>query len=150
MKTLLFFATFIALIFTGKVNATNKLPRNHQIITAINKQYFAGASDYQESSVIISVANLSQPHILRVNTTGSELQGQITYDGRVIQPIRGKGTQINLSPYLSVGEHKVQIFTRYFPESASVSVGFTGPGINVRQETSGSGILNYVLNIDVN
>jgi hypothetical protein len=149
MKCLFLFIGCMALIFGEKVNAGYNLLPNHPSTTAINKQYVASASDYQESAVNISGSNIQQPHILRVNTSGSELQGQIIYDGRLIQQIRGREVQINLSPYLAVGEHRVEISTRYFPESASVSVSFTGPGVNVRQQTSGSGILTYILNIRV-
>jgi hypothetical protein len=163
MKPLLLFVACAALIVVGNLDADQNVIHKHQSaivhyqkisdinsVTAINRRYLSSSSDYQESSVTISAANLRQPHILSVNTSGSELQGNITYNGKVIQQIQGKRVEVNLSPYFSVGKHTVKIFTRYFPESSSVSVSFTGPGINVTQQTSGSGVLNYILNVNVN
>lgn len=118
-------------------------------ITAINSRNYRSSSDYQESAISLSADNLSRPHILSINTSGSQLQGKIVMNGKVIKYIRGKRAYINLSPYLAVGEHTVTISARYSPVSSSVNVEFSGPGINVTEETSGSGLLNYTLNVSV-
>lgn len=154
MKLSLIFIACAAFIVAGNVNAVDHVNRNNErsIVNshkASNSITASNSPDYQISSVTISAANLRQPHILSISTSGSGLQGDITYDGRVIQQIRGKGVELNLAPYLSVGQHQLRISTRYFPESASVSVRFTGPGVSVSQQTSASGVLNYILNMSV-
>jgi hypothetical protein len=161
MKTLQFFLAFTALIVGENTEYRDRLP-NHQSnmlsehnigrisgIRAINQGIFPRLSDYQESSVHLSQANLKQPHILSIHTSGLQLQGYITHNGKVIQQICGRRFQINLSPYLSRGKNGVRISARYFPKSSSVTVAFRGTGVNVNQQTSGSGILNYVLNLSV-
>ncbi|YAF96537.1 MAG: hypothetical protein AB3A66_02270 [Nodularia sp. CChRGM 3473] len=157
MKTSLFFVACAAFIVAGSADLDQNLLGNYphnsadiNSVIAVNKRNFSSSSDYQESSVSLSRANLRQPHILSINTSGSRLQGNITYNGKVIQQIRDKRAYVNLSPYLSLGKHTVKISTRYSPASSSVSVEFRGPGINVTQQTSGSGILNYTLNVNVN
>ena len=161
MKTSKFFIALTALIVGENTQYPARI-NNHQSdmlyyhnigdmsqIRAINQGIFQRLSDYQESSVHLSQANLKQPHILSIHTSGLQLQGYITHNGKVIQQIRGRRFQMNLSPYLSDGEHGVRISARYFPKSSSVSVAFRGTGVNVNQQTSGSGILNYVLNLSV-
>ncbi|BAU08887.1 hypothetical protein [Fischerella sp. NIES-3754] len=162
MKILRVFAACVILITVGNTavayniiptsqNSILQLNNNRDVnsVTAINTRNSHSSSDYQESTISLSAFNLSRPHILSINTSGSELQGNITFDGRVIRQIRGKRVFVNLSPYLSKGKHIVKISTRYFPASSSVKVEFSGLGINVTQETSGSGRLNYILNVSV-
>jgi hypothetical protein len=162
MKILRVFAACAVLITVGNTavahniipNSQNSILQSHNSrdvnsVTAINSRNSRSSSDYQESTISLSAFNLSHPHILSINTSGSQLQGKITFNGRVIRQIRGKRAYVNLSPYLSVGKHTVKISTRYFPASSSVKVKFSGPGINVTQETSGSGLLNYILNVSV-
>ncbi|QLE56136.1 hypothetical protein [Nostoc sp. TCL26-01] len=155
MKLSLIFIACAAFIVAGNsVYAVDNINHNYQrsIVYSHKASHSIMASsspDYQISSVTISAANLRQPHILSISTSGSGLQGDLTYDGKVIQQIKGRGVELNLAPYLSVGQHQLKISTRYFPESASVSVRFTGPGVSVSQQTSASGVLNYILNISV-
>ncbi|WP_374873092.1 hypothetical protein [Pelatocladus sp. BLCC-F211] len=130
------------------VQSYNNVDVNHAI-AIINSRNYRNSSDYQESTINLSAVNLRHPHILSISTSGSQLQGNITLNGKVIRQIRGKRAYVNLSPYLSVGKHTVKISTRYSPASSSVNVKFSGFGINVTQETSGTGVLNYTLNVGV-
>ncbi|MCX7593807.1 MAG: hypothetical protein N2235_08610 [Fischerella sp.] len=117
--------------------------------TSATRQHFSSSSDYQESAVTLHAVNLKKPHILRINTSGSQLQGKITFNGRVIKLIRNKRVYVDLSPYLSMGKHVVEISARYSPASSLVNVEFSGPGVKTTQQTSGSGVLNYTLNVSV-
>jgi hypothetical protein len=158
MKIPLLFVACAAFIVAFNATLTENFMHNSQSaiaqsdnnsITAINRGNSRSLSDYQESAISLSVINLNRPHILSINTSGSQLQGKITFNGKVIKQIRGKSAYINISPYLSVGKHTVKIFARYSPVSSSINVEFSGPGIDVTQETSGSGVLNYILNVSV-
>ncbi|BAY43260.1 hypothetical protein SAMD00079811_08390 [Scytonema sp. HK-05] len=105
---------------------------------------------YQKSSLTLSAANLSKPHILSINTSGAQMTGEITVNGKVVKQISNdKNVNIDLSRYLSVGEQKVEISARYNPPSSSVSVELSGPGTNVTQQNSGNGALNYSMDVSV-
>lgn len=105
---------------------------------------------YQKSSLTLSAANLSQPHTLSINTSGAQMTGEISVNGKVVKQISNdKNVKIDLSRYLSVGEHKVDISARYNPPSSSVSVELSGPGTNVTQQNSGNGALKYSMDVSV-
>lgn len=105
---------------------------------------------YQKSSLTLSAANLSKPHILSINTSGAQMTGEITVNGKVVKQISNdKNVNFDLSPYLSVGEQKVEISARYNPPSSSVKVELSGPGTNVTQQNSGNGALNYSMDVSV-
>jgi hypothetical protein len=111
---------------------------------------FGDSFGYQKSSLQLSAANLSQPHILSINTSNAQMTGEITVNGKVVKQINNdKNVKLNLSPYLSVGEHKVEVSARYNPPSSSVSVELSGPGTNVAQQNSGNGALNYTMDVNV-
>ncbi|MDZ7961159.1 MAG: hypothetical protein RMY34_25315 [Aulosira sp. DedQUE10] len=163
MKISLLFAICAAFIVAGNADVVQNFIPNHQSsifeshnnsemnsITAISIGNSRSSSDYQENTITLSAVNLNRPHILSINTTGSQLQGKIIFNGKVIKQIRGQRAYINLSPYLSLGEHTVKISARYSPVSSSVNVELNGPGIDVNQQTSGNGVLNYTLNVSVN
>ncbi|MDM9379894.1 hypothetical protein QUB80_04170 [Chlorogloeopsis sp. ULAP01] len=107
------------------------------------------SSGYQQSSLNLSAANLNKPNILRINTSGTQLNGAIILNGKVVKRLNNNKVEINLSPLLSVGEHKVEISGRYIPKSSGINIEFSGPGTNIVQQTSGNGILNYVLEVSV-
>jgi hypothetical protein len=111
--------------------------------------YSSSAGGYQRSTLNLRAANLNQPHVLKINSPGAQLNGEITLNGKVIQRIHSNQVQINLSPLLSVGEQKVEIAARYSPPSSAVSVELEGPGTNVAQQTSGNGVLNYAMTVNV-
>ncbi|WP_026735621.1 hypothetical protein [Fischerella sp. PCC 9605] len=110
----------------------------------------SSSSGYQKSSLNLSAANLRQPHILRINTSGSQLSGEITVNGKVVKRLNDNQVEINLSPLLSVGEHIVEISGRYAPASSGVSIELSGPGVSSSQQTSGNGVVNYTLNLSIN
>ncbi len=111
---------------------------------------FGDSFGYQKSSLQLSAANLSQPHILSINTSNAQMTGEVTVNGKVVKQINNdKNVKVNLSPYLSVGEHKVEVSARYNPPSSSVSVELSGPGTNVAQQNSGNGALNYTMDVNV-
>jgi len=104
----------------------------------------------QETAITIDSASLGQPYILSLSASqGTQLTGQITLNGRVIQELKDNQASINLSPLLSKGRQEIKISGNYQPVQSSVKVEFSGPGTQVTQLTSGNGILNQTLIIDV-
>jgi hypothetical protein len=152
MRTLLFFTCCVALIFTIKTAiAQNNHSSfvNSESMTTFSNQQSNDSSGYQQSIINLNAANLNQPHILSVSTSGTELHGEISVDGKVLKQLSKNTFQMNLSPYLSLGQHTVEISARYAPASSSASMELNGPGINVTQQTSGNGTLNYSITVTV-
>ncbi len=117
--------------------------------TSSNKQYTT-AYQYQQTTVNLKSVNLWLPYILSIDALGNQLTGQVTVDGKVIKRLKGSSTQINLSPYLSIGKHRVEIAANYSPSSSRIAVELSGPDTAVTQQTSGSGVLRHALTIIVN
>ncbi len=78
------------------------------------------------------------------------MTGQVTLDDEVIKRLKSSSAQINLSPYLSIGKHRIEIAANYSPSSSRIAVELSGPDTAVTQQTSGSGILRHALTIIVN
>jgi hypothetical protein len=100
-------------------------------------------------SVSLDARNLSQPHILRIETSGHELAGHIILNGKVIKEMKGKYVEINLSPFLSSGLQKLEISANYFPVDSFVSLELDAPSTHVSQQSNSNGKLNASLNITV-
>ncbi|MBR8838630.1 MAG: hypothetical protein DSM106950_32675 [Stigonema ocellatum SAG 48.90 = DSM 106950] len=114
-----------------------------------SSQNTSDSSGTQHNSFNLNAANLSQPHILSINTSGNQLTGEIAVNGKVVKRLSKNSEQINLSRFLSVGAQRVKISARYAPASSSVNVELSGPGTNVTQQNSGNGILNYTMDVTV-
>jgi hypothetical protein len=106
-------------------------------------------SSFQRSTLNLQSANLNQPHILKINSTGTQLQGQITINGKVVKQLNNNQSEINLSPYLSTGQQKIEISANYTPPSAAVNVEVNGSGSNISQQSGGNGSLNYKLDLTI-
>lgn len=106
-------------------------------------------TNIQSDSINISAANRRQPHILKINSGGAKIRGTIKINGKIVRRLNGKQSQINLSPYLTRGQKKVEISGRYTPATASVKVEMNSTDNNITQQTSGDGIINYTLNLNV-
>ncbi|MEM9927925.1 MAG: hypothetical protein AAF915_30115 [Cyanobacteria bacterium P01_D01_bin.50] len=114
-----------------------------------SRTFTSNSSGYQRGRVSLSAAKLSQPHILKIDTNATRLTGEIIVNGKVVKKMSNKTTEIDLSRYLSVGEHQVEISANYAPAQSPIKVELNAPNSNVTQQTSGNGILNYQLSISV-
>jgi hypothetical protein len=122
---------------------------NERTFISDKSQQSSNSSNFQRSTLNLQATNLNQPHVLKINSTGTQLQGQITINGKVVKQLSNNQSQINLSPYLSTGQQKVEISANYTPVSATVNVEVNGSGNNISQQSSGSGKLNYSLDLSV-
>ncbi|NJL64743.1 MAG: hypothetical protein HC903_26705 [Methylacidiphilales bacterium] len=167
MKNLLFYALSVGLIisiWSGLSNGFSYSQQSASIDSSVNSsgnndmqsftsiqtnQRSQSSSTIQESSFSLSSANLNQPQTLKISSSGTELKGEISIDGKVVQHLNRNQFEINLSPYLLAGKRKVEIKANYTPASANVSVEMNGSGNHISQQTSGNGTLNYTLNVTV-
>lgn len=138
--------TFVS---NNQTSIVNSDVSNMQSNTSSSTTFTSNSSGYQRGKVSLSAVNLSQPHILKLETAAIRLNGTIIVNGKVVQNLSNKTTKIDLSPYLSVGEHQVEISANYAPISSPITVEFNAPNSNITQQTSGNGILNYRLSISV-
>lgn len=117
-------------------------------ISSQNTSY-SSSSGSQHDSFDLDAASLKQPHILSINSSGNQLTGEISVNGKVVRHIHGSKERINLSPLLSVGKQTVAVSARYSPASSSVNVELNGPDTNVSQQSSGNGVLKYTMTVNV-
>ncbi|MFB2919240.1 hypothetical protein [Aerosakkonema funiforme] len=109
-------------------------------------------SQSQEETTRINLDSRSakQPHNLLITTdSGTQLNAEITVNGRVVKTIRGRGGRINLSNCFTRGRHTIEIYGNYKPANNSVKVEFSGAETTVAQSTAGSGILRQTLIVEV-
>ncbi len=100
-------------------------------------------------SVSLNTINLSQPHILKIKTSGHDLAGNIILNNKVIQEIKGRYAEINLSPFLSSGQQKLEISANCSPVDSVISLELDAPNTHVSQQSNSNGKLNASLNITV-
>ncbi len=152
-KIILIICGAAALITFSAAFANNLTNNNHINHMNSNSNSFStftsNSSGYQRGKVSLSAANLSQPHILKIETSATQLNGKIIVNGKVVKNLSSQKTEIDLSRYLSVGEHKIEISANYAPTISPIKVEFNAPNSNVTQQTSGNGILNYQLELFV-
>ncbi|MCU0535612.1 MAG: hypothetical protein MUD14_17110 [Hydrococcus sp. Prado102] len=138
----------LAITYTLVLAASASVPVN------VRNSSFAGTTQLkqqtQQTTISLEADQLRHPHFLCVSTakTGTQLTGKIKLDGNFIQSLNNP-TKINLSPYLGLGKHKIDISAKYNPTGDSVQIEFIGPNTKVSQQTGGSGYLNQVLIIEV-
>jgi hypothetical protein len=153
-KIIYIICSAVALISVSAAFASNfDNPNNNNNIMNSNSNSFtsitSNSSGYQRGKVSLSAANLSQPHILKIESSATQLNGRVIVNGKLVKNLSGKTTEIDLSRYLSVGEHFVEISANYAPKTSPIKVELNAPNNNLSQQTSGNGILNYQLKVFV-
>jgi len=149
---LLALVALTTVVTPSSANGHQSFEMAHKALAAILSE--ASAKDvmraYQRQTNTISIDgdDLDQPHHLTVSTAaGGSLQGTIEINGNTQIPLTSASTTVDLSPYLTNSRTKVVITGRYSPIHGSVAVGFEGPVTTVQQQTGGTGVVNYELNL---
>jgi hypothetical protein len=103
----------------------------------------------QTTAITLESSNLKYPCLLKIDTQGSKINGQIIINSDVIISLDNTTEAINLSPYLSTGSNIIEISGDYSPSTAAIAVELSAVGNSVRQQSSGSGNLRHTLIINV-
>jgi hypothetical protein len=105
----------------------------------------------QKTSFGLERKDLRDPYTLTVRPLGgaTQLKGTIKLNGRPLKVLGKGGSKLNLSPYLRKGVQRLEIVGSYRPASASVEIAIEGPAAETIQEMGGNGIINQVIQIDV-
>ena len=131
-------ATLIAVIPFGKGNF-------------FFSDFVQAQAQLQEMSVNLSSSDLRQPYVLSINALkATQLNGRLELDGKLLRNLTKRDAEVNLSPYLSKGQHVIILSGSYSPSSASVQVQLNGANTQISQQVSGSGSLNQRFIIEVN
>ena len=104
----------------------------------------------QSSSINLNISELNQPLFLEIQgLNGASIQGEVKLNGQVIKTLQGTSNQVNLSNYLHLGNHQITVQGTYYPTQGSVLIELKGNQTQVTQQTSGNGLLNQQLNMEV-
>lgn len=101
------------------------------------------------TSITLDSRNLSSSHYLKVITNSQKITGTITVNNRKLISLNNPETSLDLAPRLVKGINTIEIAGNYSPSNANVTIQFSGIGNTVTQQSSGSGILQHKLIIDV-
>lgn len=101
------------------------------------------------NTVYLSSAKLSEPHLLKLETSGNDLSGYVVLDGKTIKEINGSDFELDLASYLSPGTHKLIIKIDSMSPENSVSWRIDAPGNSVNHSSSGNGTMEHVINLNV-
>lgn len=129
--------------------STSKSVQHSSSSSGYTSQRSSNSSGSQSSTLSLSRANLNQPHILSITTSGKRLTGKVVINDKVTKKLYGNKVEFDLSPHLSVGENTVEIDAGYAPASSNLEIEMNGPGSTVSQQTSGNGVVNSNINIMV-
>ncbi|WP_373547854.1 hypothetical protein [Chamaesiphon sp.] len=114
----------------------------------------ADGGQVQSTTVSLDRADLSQPHILRVqgytnNAPVRMERVEVKMNGKVIKTISNNSLELNLAPMMKAGRYEVEISGIAPRTDDTILVSFTGKNTNVTQQFSGSGRIDQKLVIDV-
>jgi hypothetical protein len=138
----------LATICTATLVATVPLIDDHNPV-------IAGATGIKESTqkttISLRARELNTPHILSISAVpgSTELRGEVELNGRRLLSLGNRGAEINLAPMLTQGQNTIKIRGSYYPPDASIKIEFFGEGTQINQQTSGNGILDQVISINV-
>ncbi|MEO0946764.1 MAG: hypothetical protein AAFY11_01180 [Cyanobacteria bacterium J06641_5] len=95
-------------------------------------------AQHQQSSASLSAEALNRPLWLSVRAPQARLDGSITLNGRYLATLDDGDLQMNLSPYLSPGNHRLVVRGTVHPLNSDVTLELEGVGLQMSQQSSGS------------
>ena len=101
----------------------------------------------RQLNVRSSSNRLGNSYTLTVSTTARSLDATLKVNGQIVDTLTTLSETIDLSSHLSTGLQTIEIVGTYSPASASTKVSLTGPGTQINQQVSGSGLLHQTLQI---
>ena len=144
--------TIAHLSFLSQAGWETLLGADHQLGDILSLDFIEDmvqSSQRQSNTMTLDRANLNEPHELVV-ITSANLEGQIAIDDEVVASLNRGTTTLDVAPYLSADKvTRIDVTGTYSPSTASVTLQFEGPGVSMSQQSSGSGRLEYELNLEV-
>jgi hypothetical protein len=108
----------------------------------------------QSTTVSLDRADLSQPHILRVqgsagNAPVKMARVDLKINGKIVRSIANNSLELNLAPLMQTGRYELEISGTSPQLDDTISVDFIGKNTNVSQQFSGTGTIKQILTINV-
>ncbi|WP_309742802.1 hypothetical protein [Chamaesiphon sp. OTE_20_metabat_361] len=108
----------------------------------------------QSTTVSIERADLTQPHLLRVqglayNAPIRLQRVEVKVNGKVVKSIANNSLELNLAPLMKAGRNEIEISGNSSQNEDTISVNFNGKNTNVSQQFSGTGNVKQTLVINI-
>jgi hypothetical protein len=122
--------------------------------SSVNITTNAEGGQVQSTTVSVDRADLTQPHVLRVQGSANDTlvrlrRVEVKANAKLVRSIVNNSLELNLAPLLKVGRNEIDISgTAPQPEN-TISVNFTGPNTKVSQQFSGNSTVKQTLVINV-
>jgi len=109
------------------------------------------AQSMQMSTISLQKEGLKTPCLLSIipSSTITNLQGQVSLNGKIIDQLDTTGNTLDLSSQLKRGSNRLIITGKYFPLDSTISIHLKGLNTEINQQTRGDGLLNQMLVIEV-
>jgi sulfur carrier protein ThiS len=114
----------------------------------------ADGGQVQSTTIRIDRADLTQPHILRVQGLANDVpirlqRVEVKVNGKVVRSIASNSLELNLASMMKPGRNEVEISGSSLRPDDTISVDFSGKNTNVSQQFSGTGMLKQTLVINI-
>lgn len=119
---------------------------NNHSNSNLNSIYSFSSSQSVTNAISLSSTQLNSPHLVKLKAN-SNLSGQISLNGRVLKKITGNNFSLDLAPYLSRGEHQIQIEVNPSTSNATVSMALIAPGATINHTQSGRLQQTIIVNV---
>jgi hypothetical protein len=148
-STVLFLSNSVAISATAA--QSERVAINHSTVTVSTD---ASGGQVQSTTVSVDRADLTQPHVLRVQGSANDAlirlqRVEVKVNGKVVRSIAHNSLELNLAPLLKVGRNEIEISGTSPQPEDTISVNFTGENTKVTQQFSGTGTIKQTLVINV-
>jgi hypothetical protein len=148
-STVLFLSNSVAISATSA--QSERVAINHSTVTVSTD---ASGGQVQSTTVSVDRADLTQPHVLRVQGSANDAlirlqRVEVKVNGKVVRSIAHNSLELNLAPLLKVGRNEIEISGTSPQPEDTISVNFTGKNTKVTQQFSGTGTIKQTLVINV-
>jgi hypothetical protein len=140
----------LAVIVTANIATTTSVFSQSSVNITTN----AEGGQVQSTTVSVDRADLSQPHMLRVQGAANDAlirlqRVEVRVNAKLVRSIVNNSLELNLAPLLKIGRNEIEISgTSPQPEN-TISVNFTGTNTKVSQQFSGNSIVRQTLVVNV-
>ncbi len=117
--------------------------------TSVNITTNSDSRKVQATTISLDRADLSQPHILRVQGSPNLENVNVKINGKLVKSIFNGSIELDLVPLMGVGSYQVEISGNSPQSGDTISLSFRGKNTNITQQSSGAGSIKHLIIIKV-
>jgi hypothetical protein len=122
--------------------------------SSVNITTNAEGGQVQSTTVSVNRADLTQPHVLRVQGSANDTlirlrRVEVKVNAKLVRSIVNNSLELNLAPLLKIGRNEIDISGTSPQPEDTISVNFTGMNTKVSQQFSGNSTVKQTLVINV-